>query len=377
MKLRIARSALVEAVSQASKAVSQKTTLPILTGMKITLEEDSLIFTGSNSDMTISVRVPKQKDDKELLWIENTGSIVVPGKVFGDIVRKLPGDQVEWEVNDRFQLLIRSGQSEFKLNGYDPEEFPRVPQLSTEQRFSISTDALIGMIRQTVFAAATNETKKELTGVHFMLQNGILTCVATDSHRLAKRRVRVENVDHLEFKNIVIPSKSLQELAKTFADYNGDVNFLVTENQILVEHETIAFYSRLLDGKYPDTERVIPKTGDTSLIVSTKELLQSVERASLISREKSDNVIKWTIGQDQVEVTSVSREIGSVSEEVAAQVEGQGLDISFNARYMLEALRSLESEQVEIVFTGPMTPFKLQPKDTDDSLQLIVPIRTH
>ncbi|WP_044641424.1 DNA polymerase III subunit beta [Risungbinella massiliensis] len=376
MKLRIARSALVEAVSQASKAVSQKTTLPILTGMKVTLEEDSLTFTGSNSDMTISVKVPRTLNDKELLVVDRLGSVVVPGKVFGDIVRKLPGDQVDWEVNERFQLSIRSGQSEFQLNGLDPEEYPRVPQLSTDQRFSIATDTLKAMIRQTVFAAATNEAKKELTGVHFMLQDGILTCVATDSHRLARRRVKVENAQELELSNVVIPSKSLQELAKTFADYEGDVNFIITENQILVEHDTIAFYSRLLDGKYPDTDRVIPKAGDTSITVSTKELLQSVERASLISREKSDNVIKWTIGQDQVEVTSVSHEIGSVSEEVTARVNGQGLGISFNARYMLEALRSLESDQVEIVFTGPMTPFKIQPKDADDTLQLIVPIRT-
>lgn len=376
MKFRIAKSALVDAVGQASKAVSQKTTLPILTGMKVTLEENSLTFTGSNSDITIAVKVPQNVDDKELLVVEKIGSVVVPGKVFGDIVRKLPGDQVDWEVNDRFQVVIRSGQSEFQLHGFNPEEFPKTPHLSTDLRFSIPADSLKGIIRQTVFAAATNEAKKELTGVHLALKDGILTCVATDSHRLARKQIVIENSENITFDNVVIPSKSLQELAKTFADYHEDVDFIITENQILVEHDTIAFYSRLLDGKYPDTERVIPKTGDTSVIVSTKELLQCVERASLISREKSDNVIKWSVGQERIEVTSVSQEIGSVSEEVVAKVEGQGLNISFNARYMLEGLRSLESEQVEIVFTGPMTPFKIKPIDAEDTLQLIVPIRT-
>ncbi|SFI70809.1 DNA polymerase-3 subunit beta [Thermoflavimicrobium dichotomicum] len=376
MKLNINKSALVDAVSQVSKAVSSKTTIPILTGIKVQADEEGLILTGSNSDITISVRVPKKVDDKEQVIVEKTGDIVLPGRIFGDIVRKLPGDKVEWTVNDRLQTIIRSEQAEFQLNGLDPEEYPRLPKLPREQVFTMPADLLKSVIRQTVFAVATNEARGVLTGVQWQLESGILTCVATDSHRLSRRQVKVEGSEDLVLKNVVIPGKSMNELAKTLADSSGYVDMIVADNQILIKNNHLEFYSRLLEGVYPDTNRVIPKSGETVLITSTKELLQSVERASLITREGRDNVIKWTINDGKVQVTSTAQDIGSVTEEVIAKVTGPDLSISFNARYMMEALRSIDSDSIRIQFTGVMTPFIIQPADREDSLHLIVPIRT-
>lgn len=376
MKIRIAKSALVEAVTQVSKAVSQKTTIPVLTGMKATADQDGLILTGSNSDITIQVRIPKVEEDQEQVFVEKLGSVVIPGKIFGEIVRKLPGDYVEWEVNERYLITIRSGSTEFQLHGFDPDEYPRLPRLSADQIFSIPADELRLLIRQTGFSVATNEARGVLTGVLWQLENGILTCVATDSHRLSRRQIAIEGSDQLYLRNVIIPGKSMVELAKTFADYAGYVEIIVADHQLLVKNEHIEFYSRLLDGTYPDTNRVIPQRGDTELITSTKELLQSVERASLISRDGRDNVIKWTMSDNSVEVTSVSQDIGSVTEEVVARVTGAALGISFNARYMIEALRSIDSDEIRIQFTGMMTPFIIQPADREDTLHLIVPIRT-
>lgn len=376
MKIRIAKSALVEAVTQVSKAISQKTTIPVLTGMKATADQEGLILTGSNSDITIQVRIPKVEEDQEQVFVEKLGSVVIPGKIFGEIVRKLPGEDVEWEVNERYQITIRSGSTEFQLHGFDPDEYPRLPRLSTDQIFSIPADELRSLIRQTGFSVATNEARGVLTGVLWQLENGILTCVATDSHRLSRRQIAIEGSDQLYLRNVIIPGKSMAELAKTFADHAGYVEIIVADHQLLVKNEHIEFYSRLLDGTYPDTNRVIPQRGDTELITSTKELLQSVERASLISRDGRDNVIKWTMSDNTVEVTSVSQDIGSVTEEVVARVTGTALGISFNARYMIEALRSIESEEIRIQFTGMMTPFIIQPADREDTLHLIVPIRT-
>ncbi|TCP70241.1 DNA polymerase III subunit beta [Baia soyae] len=376
MKIRIAKSVLVEAVAQVSKAVSQKTTIPVLTGMKAIADQEGLLLTGSNSDITIQVRIPHVKEDQEQVFVEQTGSVVIPGKIFGEMVRKLPGEYVEWEVNERYQITIQSGSTEFQLHGFNPDEYPRLPRLSADQVFSIPADELRSLIRQTGFSVATNEARGVLTGVLWQLENGVLTCVATDSHRLSRRLIPTPNTGQLSLDNVILPGKSMSELAKTFADDEDSVEIVVADHQLLVKNEHIEFYSRLLDGTYPDTNRVIPQCGDTELITSTRELLQSVERASLISRDGRDNVIKWTMSDDTVEVTSVSQDVGSVTEEVKARVKGNALGISFNARYMIEALRSIESDEIRIQFTGTMTPFIIQPADRDDTLHLIVPIRT-
>jgi DNA polymerase III subunit beta len=377
MKLRVIKSVLVEAVSQVSKAVSTRTTLPILTGIKVDADTDGLVLTASNSDITIQVHVPAKKEETDQVFVEKAGKIVLPGRIFGDIVRKLPGEEVEWVVNERFQTIIRSEQAEFQLNGFDPDEYPRLPQLVQEQMFSLSAETLKSLIRQTVFAVATHEARGVLTGVLMQLDQGTLTFVATDSHRLSRQQARVEGAEKLTLNNVIIPAKSLTELAKTFADYTGNVDMIVSENQILVKTDEISFYSRLLDGTYPDISRVIPRSGETELVSSTRDLLQSVDRAFLISRDGGDNVIKWTIKDGVVKVQSIAREIGSVNEEVMARVTGPEMSISFNARYMMEALRSIESEEVRIQFTGTMTPFLIQPTDREDSLHIIVPTRTH
>jgi DNA polymerase-3 subunit beta len=376
MKLRILQDVLVEAVSQVTKAISTRTTIPILTGIKVTAEENQLILTGSNSDMTIETKIPCVKDEKEQLFVEKIGSVVVPGKIFSDIVRKLPGKEVEWVVGERNGITIRSGKAEFQLHGLGSEEYPSLPQLHQEQIFSIPVNILRTLVRQTNFAVAVNEARGVFTGVLFQLEDGLLTCVATDSHRLSRQRVQVESLPELSLTNVIIPSKSMSELAKTFADETELIDLVVAGNQLLAKTEYLSFYTRLLEGSYPDTNRVIPKTGEVEITVKTKELLQSVERASLISRDGRDNVIKWTVGDQQIEITSASQEIGSVMEEIKADVIGPGLTISFNARYMIEALRTIDSEEIHIQFTGTMTPFLIRPTNREDSLHLIVPIRT-
>jgi DNA polymerase III subunit beta len=376
LKLRISKSTLVEAVSQIAKAVSQRSTIPILTGMKVSADEAGITLVGNNAEVIIQVFIPCRKEDVDQVYVEKTGQNVLPGRIFSDIVRKLPGNEVEWMVNDRWQTLIRSEQAEFQLSGFDPEEYPPLPHLTTEKTFSISTDALRFLIRQTGFAVAANETRGVFTGVLMQLEQGILTCVATDSHRLSKQQITVEGSEELAFHNIIVPGKSLAELAKTFHDYNGYVDVIIGGNQMLVQTEEVKFYTRLLDGIYPDTNRVIPEGWHTNVVALTKELLQSVDRASLISRDERDNVIKWIVEDGKVEVHSVAQDIGSVTEEVKAKVTGSALTISFNARYMIEALRAIESEEICIQFTGPTTPFLIKPVAREDSLHLIVPIRT-
>jgi len=377
MKFRIARSALVDAVSQVSKAVSTRTTIPILTGIKVTAEEEGILFTGSNADLTIQVRVPLREEDKEIVHLERIGNTVLPGRIIGELVRKLPEDEVEWEVDERRVAPICSGQARFQLNAMDPEEYPRLPELVEDRKFSLPADLLQTMIRQTVFAVSTSEARGVLMGVLWQLEGGRLRLVATDSHRLSRREAEVEAPEGLTLANVIVPGKSLSEVGKILADRSGWVDIVVSDNQLLIETTHLKFFTRLLSGNYPDTDRVIPRGGRTELVLSTKELLESVDRASLISRDGRDNVIKWVVSDDgRVEVSSAAQDVGSVTEEVSARVSGEPMSISFNARYMIEALRAVDSEEIRILLTGPMTPFSIRPVDSDDSLHLIVPIRT-
>lgn len=377
MKFRINRSALADAVSQVSKAVSTRTTIPILTGIKVTADEEGIFFTGSNADMTIRVQVPLREEDKEIVVLERMGNTVLPGRIFGELVRKLPEDEVEWEVDERNVATIRSGQAQFQLNAMDPEEYPRLPELVDDRKFSLPADLLQSMIRQTVFAVSTSEARGVLMGVLWQLQEGKLRFVATDSHRLSRREAEVEAPENLTLTNVIIPGKSLSEVGKILADRSGWVDIVVSDNQLLIKTSHLQFFTRLLSGNYPDTDRVIPRGGKTELVLSTKELLESVDRASLISRDGRDNVIKWVVSDDgRVEVSSAAQDVGSVTEEVVAKVSGEPMSISFNARYMMEALRAVDSDEIRILLTGPMTPFSIRPVDNDDSLHLIVPIRT-
>jgi len=377
MKFWINKSALIDAVSQVAKVVSQKTTVPILTGIKAELTEEGLYLTGSNSDMTIQVFVPRKEEDEEQITIQATGSIVLPGKIFTDIIRKLPGDLVEWEVNEARQVLISSQQAKFELIGLDAEEFPQLPHISTERSFRIPANVLQTMIRQTHFAVSADEAKMVLTGVLWKLQSGKLTFIATDGHRLAKRVTQIDGAEDFSLTNTVVPGKSMMELAKTISDVDGEVEVLVADHQLLVKTERMHFFTRLIEGKYPETDDFIPKDWQTKVTGSTRTLMESVDRASLINRATHDHVVKWTITEKNIEITSVSQEIGKVTEQIDVQVEGSPLEISFNPNYMMDALRSIDREGIVIQFKGAMAPFIIQPKENQDTLYLILPIRTH
>jgi DNA polymerase III subunit beta len=234
------------------------------------------------------------------------------------------------------------------------------------------------MIRQTVFAVSTSETRPILTGVNWKLENGELTCIATDSHRLALRKAKIETTNQEKY-SIVIPGKSLNEFSKILDDSSELVDIVITENQVLFKTKHLLFFSRLLDGNYPDTSRLIPDDSKTDVVLNVKEFLQSIDRASLLAREGRNNVVKLsTMPEGIIEISSNSPEIGKVSEEVQSKsVDGEDLKISFSAKYMLDALKALEGSEIKINFTGAMRPFVIRTLDDDSMLQLILPVRTY
>ncbi|WP_407272311.1 DNA polymerase III subunit beta [Radiobacillus sp. PE A8.2] len=380
MKFIIQRDRLMDSVQDVMKAISSRTTIPILTGIKLQATEEGIKLTGSDSDISIESFIPKEEDG--IVYVEQIepGSIVLQAKYFPDIIRKVPEKIVELQSDDHYNVTIRSGNAEFHLNGQDADEYPQLPQLQATESFELPIDLLKDLIKQTVFAVSTVETRPILTGVHMKIAESELHFVATDSHRLASRQVPLTNqLDALLGTSVVVPGKSLIELNKILEDTQETIEISVTENQILFRTKHLYFLSRLLDGNYPETSRLIPEQSKTILYIGSKDLLHAIDRASLLAKENRNNVVRLqTLPNNQLEINSNTPEIGKVVEGVSAKsIDGEDLKISFSAKYMMDALRVIESDEVKIEFTGAMRPFIIRPKDNDHILQLILPVRTY
>lgn len=377
MKFTIQRDYFLNQLNDTLKAISPRTTLPILTGIKIDATDKGIILTGSDSEISIEITINQNIDGEKIVDIEEKGSVVLPGRFFVDIVKKLPGKTVNLSTNDQFKTLITSGHSEFNVSGLDPDQYPLLPQVSEDDAIKLPIKVLKNIIAQTNFAVSTSETRPVLTGVNWLIQNNELICTATDSHRLALRKLKLED-EEIDDKNVIIPGKALSELNKIVSDSEEDINIFFASNQVLFKVGHINFISRLLEGNYPDTTRLFPENYETKIILDNSEFYHSIDRASLLAREGGNNVIKLSTDVDKVELSSTSPEIGTVKEDVSTDnVEGESLKISFNSKYMMDALKAIDNDEVQVEFFGTMRPFILKPKDDETVVQLILPIRTY
>ncbi|MCC4349018.1 DNA polymerase III subunit beta [Limosilactobacillus reuteri] len=379
MNFTINRSAFISQLNNVLRAISSKTTIPILTGLKMVVNEDNIVLTGSNSDITIESVINANDADNDLT-IEETGAIVLPARFFSDIVKKLPDKKVTIEVTNGFQADITSGSAKFQINGQDAENFPHLPEIETNKSVTLPNDILKEVIRQTVIAVSKQESRPILAGVHMTLKDGVLTAVATDSHRLAQRKVVLENIDNGIDFDVIIPGKSMEELSGMISDVHEDVQMQVTENQVLFIFGNTHFYSRLLEGNYPETSQLIPQTADTTVELEAGTFLSSIERASLLSHESRNDVVKLSLkpSENLVRISGDSPDIGTVEEEVVTSaLDGNDLEISFNPNYMKDALRSFGQATIKISFTSPLRPFTLVPtEDQENFVHLITPVRT-
>lgn len=379
MKFTINRPAFINQLNNVLRAISSKTTIPILTGLKMVVTDHSVILTGSDADITIESTL-EAADSNYGLSIEEPGAIVLPARFFNEVIKKLPDKQATIEVFNGLQVRITSGTAEFTINGQDANNYPHLPEVESENTVELASDMLREVIDQTRIAVSKQESRPILTGIHVMLNNGILTAVATDSHRLAQRKVELPETAGLDF-DIVLPGVSMTELAKMISDEKDGVKMQITENQALFIFGNTHFYSRLLEGNYPETSRLIPETSDTRLEITASDLLASIERASLLSHESRNNVVKLTVNPENkiATVSGTSADVGNVEEEINAdQIVGNSLEISFNPDYMRDALKSFGQTKILISFTTALRPFTLVPtEEKANFVQLITPVRTY
>jgi DNA polymerase-3 subunit beta len=309
--------------------------------------------------------------------IEQTGAVVLQSRFFGEIIRRLPEDDFTMEVIENNQVNITSGKANFTVNGLDADSYPHLPIVDSQNQITIPIHVLNKLIGETVFAVSQHESRPILTGVHFILENQKLLAVATDSHRLSQRIIPLESGS--EAFNIVIPGKSLTELSRSVGDEEEEIKISIMDNQVLFETKTMKFYSRLLEGTYPDTNRLIPTSFNTEIDFSVPELLAAIERASLLSHEGRNNIVRLHIASDGVILYGNSPEIGKVEEVLNYEkVSGDPLDISFNPDYMKASLRAFGATTISIRFISAIRPFTLEPTEGNgEFIQLITPVRTN
>lgn len=378
MKLTISKNELNDAIQQVAKAASSRPTIPILGGIKIEVTHLGVTLTASDTDISIQSFIPVERDQFVIANVDKPGSVVLPAKFFVEIVKKLPSEQVSIEVSSTYQTMIRSGSTEIQMVGLDPEEFPVLPSIEQNEVLQLPGDLLKAMIRQTVLAASTSEQTPILTGVLWNLQEGELKFVATDRHRLASRTAQVDTDAEFKFSNVVISAKTLNELSKLVPEQNALVDIVVADNQVLFKLGNVLFYTRILDGTYPDTSKIIPQVFKTELVLDTKNVMDAIDRAYLMSREEKTNIVRLiTLEDGSIEISSSSTELGRVTEQLEAkQFNGDPLRIAFNSKYMLDVLKVIDSEQLFIGFTGAMSPIIIRPIDHAYSMYVILPYRT-
>ncbi len=367
MNFKIKRLVLLNALMKVSKAVSMKSPLPVLTGIKFDLKEEQLILTGSDSDITIQTHI---ENDIEII---EKGSVVLSSKYILDIIRKIDSEIVHIHIVDGTLTRIEGNHSKFDLNGTSSIDYPRIDLSQNGVHLEMKSSDLKTAIEQTSFATSEKETRPVLTGVNFKAKDHVLECIATDSYRLAKR---ILTIDSSVTFNIIIPKKSLTEISRII-EKDEMIDLYVSDRKVLFVFDSVIIQTRLIDGAYPDTGRLIPTSFDYSMSVDSQTLLSSIDRASLLSNEQT-NIIKLSMNEDTVILSSFSQEIGSVEENLSkAFYKGNPLSISFSAKYLTDAIKSINGSKVRVLFTGEMRPFIIKDLEKEDVIQLVLPVRTY
>ena len=375
MKFTIKREILLEALNKVSKAISTKNLIPVLAGIKFELKKKKLVLTASDNDITIQTTIESLKDED--FKIENEGSIIIQGKYILDIVRKLPDEYINIEVIDDLKILIYTANSEFNLNGISESEYPNIGLEESKKKVDIKANTLKNIVYQTAFASSNEESKPVLTGINFNIVGDILEVNSTDSYRLARKVVKLDKVSEENY-NIVIPSHNLVEFTRILDGELEDVELHIFNNKVLFKAGNLKFESRLINGTYPNTSNLLPD--DSFLIISTNlnDFYNVIDRVSILTSDKEKNIVTLETEGDTLILKSSSVEVGRVEEKMTIKKNNdENIKISFSAKYMMEALKSFSTENVDIHFVGEIKPILIKSKEDETLTQLVLPIRTY
>lgn len=374
MKLKINRVELLNALNKVAKAVNQKSPLLALTGIKFTLTDHYLELIGSDSDLSIRCIVSKEKNGKTIIEVEEIGSSVINERLICEIVRKVDSEMIEIAVIDNV-AKIKSDKSIFTVNCIPAIDYPPIAfeDISDGQTFDIDALELKSLFDQTLFATSDKESRPALTGLNFKCSGTALEVVATDTYRLSRKNLTLK--DSFEF-NVTIPRNTLDNVNK-IVEVGQNVRVTVSDKKVSFDLGECMVNSRIINSTFPDTSRLIYTEFAQSLKISTKELVGAVDRASILLTEKN-NVVKLNMDVEEVFVSAKSSEYGYSMEKLNDYAyEGDKLTISFSAKYLLDAIRALSSEEIILKFTGDMRPIIMTSKTNPDLIEVILPVRSY
>jgi DNA polymerase-3 subunit beta len=364
------RETLLTSIQIVQKAVASKSTIPILGGIYLHAENGILELQANDYDTAIKCSLPVQ--------VLNNGTTVLSSKYFSEIIRKMPGDTVEISSSDNTSTVsIKSENANYELVSMPYKEFPTIQLIQTGYIFEISEDILKNMIRKTTFACSQDDARPVFTGVLVEIENENINMVATNTHRLAFCKGKIDNHTMNSLK-VIVPAKIMIELNKILSSESEEKIIIKWhQNKLAFQFRDIYMETQLIDGQFPNYQQVIPKNFKTELYIQTNTLAGIVERASLLTRDGDYNVVKMDIKDMKIIVTSNNPEVGAGHEEAEATTKGEQITIAFNARYILEVLKVIDNSEVEFYFTSPLTPSIIKPRGQEQFMYVITPVRTN
>lgn len=365
MKIKCSKKDLVEAVNIVQKSVAVKSTVPVLEGIYIEAKGNVMIFRGSDADMS--------SETVFVTDVSEEGKIVVDSRMFGDLIRKLPNTDIIMETQkDMNAVNISAENSALSLLYMNADEFPSFPGIEDAMGIEITEGLFRKMVKRIIFCVSNEDSRPILTGGLFDLEDGVLRMVGLDSFRMA---VSTEEFPGFEGTlQRVIPGKTLRDVMSITGDNENPMNISFTDNHVLFTLGNTKIISRLLQGEYFKYRTMIPDYSKLSVKVSRQDLLSSSERASLLATEGTTNLIKFSFTPNEILITSNSKQ-GKIREEVACESEGEEIEIAFNAKFMVDALKNMEDDTVRMELTSPLTPCIVKPLESDSAQYILLPVR--
>ena len=357
------KTKLTEAVSVVSRAVSGKSTIPALEGILLKATENKLILSGYDLEMGITTSIDAV--------VKQPGELVLSARLFGDMVRRMPSDDVTILSDENLVTQIIGGAAEYTIIGLNAQEYPELPSLSETVSVSLSQSMLKSMINQTLFAISVSDAKPILTGSLFEVSENEITVVSVDGYRMALRREKVKAGQSIKF---VVPGKALHEIAKLLSDSEEAVTLMVSRKHIIVNIGGYAVISRLLEGDFLDYRSAIPSDDKMAVTVNVREFIQSIERTSLLISDRLKSPLRLKFEGSLIKL-SCSTTMGKAYDEFTASGITDSMEIGFNSKYLLDALRASECDTVKLLMSGPRAPVKVVPLESDDFLFLVLPVR--
>ena len=363
MKIICTKSNLVKGVNIVSKAVPSKTTMPILECILIDATTDIIKFTAN--DMELGIETTVEGD------ILEKGVIAIDAKIFSEIVRKLPDNEVVIECDNNLQTTITCEKAKFNISCKSGEDFSYLPFVEKTETITLSQFTLKEIIRQTIFSIADNDSNKLMTGELFQIQDNMLKVVSLDGHRISIRKTELKDV--YQSRKVVVPGKTLMEVSKILSgEVESEVTISFTSNHIVFEFDNTVVVSRLIEGEYFRIDQMLSSDYETKVKINKKEFLNCIDRATLLVKEGDKKPIIINILDDVMEL-KIKSQIGSMNEEIMISKEGRDLLIGFNPKFLIDALRVIDDEEVTLYLMNPKAPCFIK-DDSENYIYLILPV---